>query len=68
LRGAGLAVTLWHEERESELAALVLLEADGICTNAPARLRKLIDRQRRDGAQPQSINFERKDPLTAAGQ
>ena len=44
LREAGIAVTLWHEERESELAALVALQPDGICTNAPARLRRIIDR------------------------
>lgn len=43
LRGAGLAVTLWHEERASELRALVALGADAICTNEPALLREIVD-------------------------
>ena len=44
LRKAGLAVTLWHEERESELRALVALCPDAICTNTPAILRRIVDR------------------------
>jgi glycerophosphoryl diester phosphodiesterase len=43
LRGAGFAVTLWHEERERELRALVAIEPDAICTNTPAVLRRIVD-------------------------
>jgi len=43
LRSAGLTVTLWHEERESELRALVALRPDAICTNIPAMLRRIVD-------------------------
>ena len=43
LREAHLAVTLWHEERESELRALVALCPDAICTNVPALLRRIVD-------------------------
>ena len=43
IRDAGLFLTLWHEERESELRALVALAPDAICTNAPARLRQILE-------------------------
>ena len=43
LREAGLIITLWHEERESELRALISLRPDAICTNTPALLRQLIE-------------------------
>lgn len=43
LREAHLAITLWHEERESELRALVALRPDAICTNLPALLRRIVD-------------------------
>jgi glycerophosphoryl diester phosphodiesterase len=43
LREARLAVTLWHEERESELRALVALCPDAICTDVPALLRRIVD-------------------------
>jgi len=43
LRHADLVVTLWHEERERELHALVALEPDAICTNTPAVLRRMVD-------------------------
>ena len=43
LREARLAITLWHEERESELRALVALGPDAICTNVPALLRRIVD-------------------------
>ena len=43
LREARLAVTLWHEERESELRMLVALHPDAICTNVPALLRRIVD-------------------------
>ncbi len=44
LRQAGLTLTLWHEERESELCALVALGPDAICTDEPALLRRIVDR------------------------
>jgi glycerophosphoryl diester phosphodiesterase len=43
LRNAGLAITLWHEEREDELRAMVAFEPDAICTNTPAVLRRIVD-------------------------
>jgi len=43
VREAGIFLTLWHEERESELRALVPLAPDAICTNAPARLRWILE-------------------------
>ena len=43
LREARLAITLWHEEREDELRALVALGADAICTDEPALLRRIVD-------------------------
>jgi glycerophosphoryl diester phosphodiesterase len=46
LRRSDLAITLWHEEREDELHALVALEPDAICTNTPAALRRIVDAHR----------------------
>jgi glycerophosphoryl diester phosphodiesterase len=43
LHDAGLKIILWHEERESELRALVALRPDAICTNVPTMLRRIID-------------------------
>ena len=43
LRGTGLAITLWHEERAGELHSLVALAPDAICTNEPAMPRKIVD-------------------------
>ncbi len=43
LRQSGLNITLWHEERESELRALVALGPDAICTDEPALLRRIVD-------------------------
>lgn len=43
LRRARLALTLWHEERDDELRALVALGPDAICTNTPAALRRIVD-------------------------
>jgi len=43
LRRAGLALTLWHEEREDELEALCAFGPDAICTNTPAVLRRIVD-------------------------
>jgi glycerophosphoryl diester phosphodiesterase len=39
VRGAGLRVVSWHEERPEEIAALRRLGVDAICTNAPELLR-----------------------------
>lgn len=50
LRRAGLAITLWHEEREDELRALVAVEPDAICTNTPAVLRRIVDAHRASSA------------------
>jgi glycerophosphoryl diester phosphodiesterase len=49
LRRAGLAITLWHEEREDELRAMVAFEPDAICTNTPAVLRRIVDRHATQG-------------------
>ncbi len=38
VRGAGLGIITWHEERPSEIAALRRLGVDGICSNAPELL------------------------------
>jgi len=46
LRRAGLAITLWHEEREDELRAMVALEPDAICTNTPTVLRRIVESSR----------------------
>jgi len=45
VRHERLALTLWHEEREDELRALVALGPDAICTNTPAALRAIVDAQ-----------------------
>ena len=42
LHAAGLSVTIWHEEREAELRALIALGPDAICTDTPGRLRALL--------------------------
>jgi glycerophosphoryl diester phosphodiesterase len=42
LQSAGLMVTFWHEERPDELAALVALAPDAICTDTPGRLREIL--------------------------
>ena len=39
VRGAGLGVILWHEERPEEIAALRRMGVDGICSNAPELLK-----------------------------
>lgn len=41
VRAAGLGVITWHEERPAELAALLRLGVEGICTNRPDRLTAL---------------------------
>jgi glycerophosphoryl diester phosphodiesterase len=35
VRAAGLGIISWHEERPAEIAALMRLGVDAICTNAP---------------------------------
>ena len=47
VRSQGLKVTIWHEEREDELNRLVDLEPDGICTDTPKVLRRILDRRSR---------------------
>jgi len=59
LRGAGLDVTLWHEEREDELRQLVALEPDAICTDAPAVLRRVVDTY---AAQSKAASTEERRP------
>jgi glycerophosphoryl diester phosphodiesterase len=60
LRDGGLAITLWHEERDDELRALVALGPDAICTNTPAELRRIVD------AYPAITDTGRGDALAAA--
>jgi glycerophosphoryl diester phosphodiesterase len=38
LRGAGLGIVLWHEERPEVLRVLLTLDVDAICSNTPDRL------------------------------
>jgi glycerophosphoryl diester phosphodiesterase len=42
IRGHGLGIILWHEERPSELRELVKLDVDGICTNTPDVLAQIL--------------------------
>ena len=46
VRGAGLGIVSWHEERPAEIAALQQLGLDGLCSNAP----ELLDPRRPRGA------------------
>ena len=41
-RQNGLGILLWHEERPAELRELVKLDVDGICTDKPDLLSKII--------------------------
>ena len=43
LRGAGLGIVLWHEERPEIIARLRGLPVDGVCGNRPELLRPLKD-------------------------
>jgi glycerophosphoryl diester phosphodiesterase len=38
LHQANLGIVLWHEERDDELAILLTLDEDAICTNTPDKL------------------------------
>ncbi|RLC87252.1 MAG: glycerophosphodiester phosphodiesterase [Chloroflexi bacterium] len=42
IRRHGLGLILWHEERPAELRELVKLDVDGICTNTPDILSKIL--------------------------
>ena len=46
IRRCGLGIILWHEERPSELNALVKLDIDGICTNTPDVLSTILEEQK----------------------
>lgn len=49
IRHLGLGIVVWHEERPSELAELVKLDVDGICTNTPDVLSRMLTDQRGSG-------------------
>lgn len=53
IRGAGLGIVLWHEERPEELQKLVQMDVDGICTNTPDRLDAVL---RTTGTRPLHIS------------
>jgi len=42
IRRHGLGIILWHEERPAELRKLVKLDVDGICTDKPDVLTKIL--------------------------
>ena len=42
IRRHGLGIILWHEERPAELRKLVKLDVDGICTDKPDVLAKIL--------------------------
>jgi glycerophosphoryl diester phosphodiesterase len=42
IRGRGLGIVVWHEERPDELRALARLDVDGICTNTPDVLAEIL--------------------------
>jgi glycerophosphoryl diester phosphodiesterase len=44
MRGHGLGIVVWHEERPEELRELVKLDVDGICTNTPDVLADIVSR------------------------
>jgi glycerophosphoryl diester phosphodiesterase len=46
IRGHGLGIILWHEERPEELHELVKLNVDGICTNTPDVLAAILNTRR----------------------
>ena len=45
IRRQGLGIILWHEERPAELYELVKLDVDGICTNTPDVLARILAEQ-----------------------
>lgn len=42
IRSHGLGIILWHEERPEELRELVKLDVDGICTDTPDVLSRIL--------------------------
>jgi glycerophosphoryl diester phosphodiesterase len=48
MRGSGLGIILWHEERPEELRELVKLGVDGICTNTPDLLTTILQESREE--------------------
>ncbi|MCJ7736791.1 MAG: glycerophosphodiester phosphodiesterase [Anaerolineae bacterium] len=46
IRRQGLGIVVWHEERPSELCELVKLDVDGICTNTPDVLTKILQNRK----------------------
>jgi glycerophosphoryl diester phosphodiesterase len=42
IRQRGLGIILWHEERPAELRELVKMDVDGICTNVPDVLSRIL--------------------------
>jgi len=45
IRDQGRGIILWHEERPAELRELVKLDVDGICTNTPDVLARILQEQ-----------------------
>lgn len=45
IRRHGLGLILWHEERPAELRELVKLDVDGICTNTPDVLSRILQEE-----------------------
>ncbi len=46
IRRHGLGIILWHEERPAELRELVKLDVDGICTNRPDVLTRILQERK----------------------
>ena len=42
IRQRDLGIIIWHEERPAELRALVRMDVDGICTDTPDQLTKIL--------------------------
>jgi glycerophosphoryl diester phosphodiesterase len=42
IRQRGLGIIIWHEERPAELRALVRMDVDGICTDTPDLLTRIL--------------------------
>lgn len=46
IRGCGLGIITWHEERPEELRELARLDVDGICTNTPDILSHILQEKK----------------------
>jgi glycerophosphoryl diester phosphodiesterase len=46
IRQQGLGIIVWHEERPSELRELVKLDVDGICTDTPDILTRMLAKKK----------------------